>query len=279
MANEYVINAVDAVGVADVIREKADIAEQLAFPEGWKDAIRGIKTGVELNFEVVGGTTQPENPKENMIWVNTDYEITDWVISSQTPLDQTEGMVWIKLGNISPVRIDLMKDDNVVLYFGSCAQFVDGEFITRAALVFQAGEWIGFDVYVYSYGDQNESITGGWDFVRTGSSAESTFQIESNRVYMCHAKMTTKNAIDITPYSTMVMRLNLATRHSNGVGFQNCGLLDRNGGGVVLQHPNTLGDMTVTFDISAVNQECYINVQTGGSTYCSGYVYEVALFV
>ena len=31
-----------------------------------------------LNFEVVGGTSAPSNPKENTIWVNTDTEITGW---------------------------------------------------------------------------------------------------------------------------------------------------------------------------------------------------------
>ena len=39
-----------------------------------------------LNFEIVGGTTQPTNPKENMIWANTAEEITSWDISAELPL-------------------------------------------------------------------------------------------------------------------------------------------------------------------------------------------------
>jgi hypothetical protein len=35
-----------------------------------------------LNFKVVGGTSEPANPKENTIWINTDENITDWAFSA-----------------------------------------------------------------------------------------------------------------------------------------------------------------------------------------------------
>lgn len=38
-----------------------------------------------LNFKVVGGTVQPDNPKENTIWINTDTEITSWDFSATQP--------------------------------------------------------------------------------------------------------------------------------------------------------------------------------------------------
>ena len=41
--------------------------------------------GANLNFRVLGGTTQPANPKENDIWVNTDAKITSWVFSVTEP--------------------------------------------------------------------------------------------------------------------------------------------------------------------------------------------------
>lgn len=45
----------------------------------------GGGTGAGLNFKVVGGTTQPSNPSENTIWVNTDKEITGWIFSAKNP--------------------------------------------------------------------------------------------------------------------------------------------------------------------------------------------------
>ena len=41
--------------------------------------------GENLNFKVVGGTTEPSNPKENTIWVNTDTAITSWDFSATEP--------------------------------------------------------------------------------------------------------------------------------------------------------------------------------------------------
>ena len=38
-----------------------------------------------LNFKVVGGTSEPSNPKENTIWVNTDVEITGWHFANDDP--------------------------------------------------------------------------------------------------------------------------------------------------------------------------------------------------
>lgn len=46
---------------------------------------RGGGGAAGLNFEVVGGTTQPKNPKKNTIWINTAQEITSWDFSAEMP--------------------------------------------------------------------------------------------------------------------------------------------------------------------------------------------------
>lgn len=38
-----------------------------------------------LNFKIIGGQTQPTNPKENTIWVKTDYSMHRWDISPDQP--------------------------------------------------------------------------------------------------------------------------------------------------------------------------------------------------
>lgn len=42
--------------------------------------------GAQLNFKVVGNP-QPNNPKENTIWVDTDVKITRWIFSAEKPFD------------------------------------------------------------------------------------------------------------------------------------------------------------------------------------------------
>lgn len=41
--------------------------------------------GNSLNFEVVGGTTEPASPKENTIWINTDVPVKEWMFSNTNP--------------------------------------------------------------------------------------------------------------------------------------------------------------------------------------------------
>ena len=49
----------------------------------------GAGGGTSLNFKVVGGTSAPENPKENTIWVDTDTEITSYLFSAVSPNNVT----------------------------------------------------------------------------------------------------------------------------------------------------------------------------------------------
>ena len=41
--------------------------------------------GTSLNFKVIGGVTEPTNPKENTIWVNTDKKLTSWHFGAEEP--------------------------------------------------------------------------------------------------------------------------------------------------------------------------------------------------
>lgn len=55
-------------------------------------AIDSIPQGVELNFEVVGGTSAPVNPRENTLWVNTGTQVTKWAIAVDNPYMTKENL-------------------------------------------------------------------------------------------------------------------------------------------------------------------------------------------
>lgn len=168
MPDKYVVEQSDIVSVADTIREKAETTEQLMWPEGFKSAIKGLSS---LNFEVVGGTTQPSDPKENTIWVNTEETITEWVVSAEEPTEPIAGMVWIVTGQKSPASFNILQKNSVNIAIKYVKQYKIseevGEWINKSASVYQNDSWKNcWDLYLFKAGDQYEYITGGWN--RTG---------------------------------------------------------------------------------------------------------------
>lgn len=71
--------------------------------------------GAPLNFEVVGNQ-QPDNSKENTLWVNTDVKITSWIFSATEPENPAEGMVWFSVGTSSPVEFNALKKNGIQIY-------------------------------------------------------------------------------------------------------------------------------------------------------------------
>lgn len=97
--------------------------------------------GGGLNFKVVGGSTQPGNPKENTIWIDTDAEITGWSFSATEPESPDDGMVWVEIGSASAVQFNALKKNCVLLYPITAKQYVSGAFVDKAAMIYADGTW------------------------------------------------------------------------------------------------------------------------------------------
>ena len=122
------------------------------------------KSGNDLNFEVVGGTVQPENPKENTIWVEASDEITGWSFSEKEPTEPIAGMVWIKTGTKTGISFNALVEKEIILtliyaqkFDGSTWNFVNAE-------AYQNGAWekLWNGTLFDETGNQYEGITGGW---------------------------------------------------------------------------------------------------------------------
>ena len=97
--------------------------------------------GGGMNFKVIGGTVQPENPKENTIWVNTDVEITSWAFSATEPENPVEGMVWIATGTSSTVDFNALKKNCLHVYPISVWQYASGAWAEITAMIYADGTW------------------------------------------------------------------------------------------------------------------------------------------
>lgn len=140
--SEYLIHESDMISIADAIREKTGKTDKISFDDMVSE-ISGISTGVELNFEVVGNP-QPEAPKENMIWVNTDTEITGWVFRATEPEASEEGMVWIVTGATSTTQFNSLKKNGLFAYPLMAKQYLSGTWSIVTSKIYTAGEWRDF---------------------------------------------------------------------------------------------------------------------------------------
>lgn len=121
---------------------------------------------VKLNFEVVGGTTQPSNPKENTIWVNTDVEIPRVVFYGGTPGAanyKVEGVVWIKEGYVTSPYFNALITPNSKTNFYChplyVYQYINGAWTHKPAMIYRGGAWVELMRYIFKDGKLNE-ITG-----------------------------------------------------------------------------------------------------------------------
>ena len=119
--------------------------------------------GASLNFAVVGGTSEPANPTENTIWINTDAEITSWIFSAEEPSPAEEGMVWFRVGTSSAVTFNALKKNNIQIYPISAKQYISGAWVSVNAESYQGGEWKAWIVYLYNNGDECENVSGGFE--------------------------------------------------------------------------------------------------------------------
>lgn len=247
--------------------------------------------GGGLNFRVVGGTTQPTNPKENTIWVNTNTAITDWVFSAEQPT-AASGRVWISTGASSPVEFNALKKNGIQVYPLSAKQYVSGVWRYVAAKSYQGGKWVNWVwvSYLYNSGDKCEDITGGWSSsgysgggVEVTSATYGTDRITFTGTNNAHNVACTNNPIDLSKYSKLKFfgavtadgsydgrRFGLTVAISKTKDFSNS----------AAQMPllkGTYDGENAALDISGVSEKFYVAVFAEGLPGISGYMTKLEL--
>lgn len=139
---EYLIQDSTLTAIGNAIREKTKKTDAILVSD-LASEISGISTGVELNFEVVGGTTEPTDKHENMIWINTNTEIANWSFNPNTPSVALEtGTVWFKINTSSNAELNILEDTNeVYLAPTSAYQYENGAWVVKDAKCWQDNTW------------------------------------------------------------------------------------------------------------------------------------------
>lgn len=251
------------------ISEMTDIAKQLSLPD------------IELNFDVVGGTTPPSNPIENTIWVNTDMEITGWGFDTEPAEYLTTGGVWIKTSTNGNVEFNALKKNGICIYPQSCMQWDGTKYVSKDVKVYKNGEWLALKIWFLQGGEQYTDATGGWAVIDTPSGAHQTATIDSNGITFSttehtYREIATVLPVDFTNINTLyfsVPRISLSggdyRRFSMGINSTRTHKLVNNydpEGWLVekfIQNPQPATNLLYSLDTSSVNTECYILAVTG----------------
>lgn len=212
--------------------------------------------GGGLNFSVVGGLTQPANPKENTIWVETDVPITIWTFSAAEPTEPVDGMVWIIAGTSSTVEFNALKKNGIQVYPISASQYVSGAWVDVIAKSYQNGEWVDWwDGVLYNAGDTYDSYTGGYSGVGNFNSATNSggklyLDVKSN----ASAALITEKAIALKGFKNLKIT-------GNGSNAANCffGIASDRSANFI--STVAMGSQnTYTLDISSVNDSFYVGI-------------------
>jgi hypothetical protein len=136
----------------------------------------GGSSGGSLGFEIVGGTIRPARPSHNMVWVNTNVDITSYVFSATAPENPVEGMLWVTIADSSNTKsVFTVGKEWVTVYTVSTKQYIGGAWIDKFAHSYQNGEWVDWWLgELYEAGNECAGITGGWiaEAIPIGSSID-----------------------------------------------------------------------------------------------------------
>lgn len=105
-----------------------------------------------INYSIIGGTTEPANPTENMIWVNTDEEITGYIFSKNEPINKKQGLIWFRTGENSNVSFHSLTINNITfdeIYPMSSYQYLGEEWVNITSLSYQTNKWVDWFTYLF----------------------------------------------------------------------------------------------------------------------------------
>lgn len=245
--------------------------------------------GSDLNFKVIAVASEsalPSTAAENTIAVITTAPITSYVFATTAPTPPAEGMVWFATGSASAVGFNAIKRNGLWVYPTGCQQYVSGAWVRKTAKIYKNGAWTEWTTYLYNRGVINTDVTGGLTTV--GYTINNVPLVapafEATRIVLAGAANVmfltgTANAIDLSPYSQLKIEANVVSTYQSYHAFT-CRVTptkDAEHNAIASVGSATLGEQTLTLDVSSINQPVYLCLAGGGVTDYLSYVYTWAL--
>ena len=233
-------------------------------------------TTAALDFTVVDGLTEPTNPKEKMIWIATDEEITSWTFSATEPAAQ-QGLVWFQIGKSSQVAFSVTKDNPIMVYPIRAYQYINNSWTEKITKTYQDGSWVKWSSITYWF-KSGEGPVGTWNNYAAG---QSVVNINTNKIQLLDEhdpasdrRVTSKTKINLTNFNTLYFNADKDGSTSAWFGIANT--LTPNTADVTFVKeviPNSQDKTVWELDVSEVSGEYYIAIWAHGSG--SVFVYDI----
>lgn len=230
--------------------------------------------GAALNYKIVEGTTEPSNPSENTIWVNTDIAITDYVFSTSQP-EGIEGRVWIIVGTSSAVEFNALKKNAIQIYPTSMRQYVSGSWVPKIAKTYQNGTWVDWwDGVLYEPG-MTEGLTAlAWESASDQTARTPKISYGSDSVTLTMDTDDTGlggrtgvayfDPVDLTPYKTLSINFTMSGTCTDSSTSNGLFVWESVGNGyyssAAARAIFTSGDTSKSIDVSTLEGMFYIGV-------------------
>lgn len=120
---------------------------------GWGIGNIGSASSGGLNFKIVGGSSAPNNPDENTIWVNTEKHIPSWSFSFDEPTEISDGMVWVSVGVRGYNVFNALKRNAICVSPMDTKQYIDGKWQGKKGKIYMDGKWNDFVYYLIQNGE------------------------------------------------------------------------------------------------------------------------------
>lgn len=173
--------------------------------------------GGGLNLKVIAYPTESallaSAPMEGTLGVITSTPITANVFAASEPKSLLDGAVWFLTGtnSLAAFNVSKNKKEEVFVYPISAKQSVGGVLVVVVAKSYIGGKWVDWwNGELYDSGNEYTDITGGWvDSSNNNTGANIEYTASSLKLttakHGVKASVSTKNLIDMTNYSTLVL--------------------------------------------------------------------------
>ncbi len=207
-------------------------------------------------FCITGGPSRPQDPAENTLWVQTETPIPAWHIAYDAPAEPLPGQLWLRLGPVSTIVLNALRENAALLKLDACSQYEEGAWLGRALELYQGGVWLGMTAMLFDIASAlDASAFPGGELKETH--LQLTQNTSSGREYPY------RDEVELTGFSTLYLKAS-RTRYS---GSANSYLRLKQAGETLLQQEIGGSSAELALDVRSLQGTFQLAVSVGSNSY------------